>query len=104
MTKHGGTDKNDALTVIITHIKRAIYSIPTPYKNITKTVNHERYKATITGKLKELEKVVNIIEHIEHRRLKNSSQKFITMIYSYNQLFPYSIPPGALLECSTEMI
>ena len=68
----GDTNKNDAVTVIITHVKRAIYysktegTVPTLYlvKTLKKPVNHERYKATITGKPEEFEKGWEILMNI----------------------------------------
>ena len=66
----GDTNTNDAIIVVITLVKRAIYSsktegsLPTlyPVKDLTKkTVNHERYKAMITGKLEKFEKSYEIL-------------------------------------------
>ena len=66
----GDTNTNDAIMVVITLVKRALHSsktedsLPTVYlvNALTKkTVNHERNKAMITGKLEEFEKSYEIL-------------------------------------------
>ena len=64
------TDGKDAITVIITHVIRVIFSsktegtLPTLYLLTNRTVSHEHCKATITCKLVDVERTWELLLNI----------------------------------------